>query len=64
MMGVGYWRYKRFHVSYLLGWLALGVLIGLLFSKIWQFNFGLHGLLVAAALSIAALKSRRWWTVR
>lgn len=63
MTGIGHWRYRRFHVSYLLGWLALGILLGLL-CTIWiRPSISAVGLVIFVALCVPALRSRRWWTV-
>jgi len=63
MMGVAHWRYQRFHISYLFGWLALGILIGLLLASWLHVSLSLLGAVVFAVLSLPALRSRRWWTV-
>lgn len=63
MMGIGQWRYRRFHVSYLFGWLALGVLAGLLLSLVLQPTLSPIGLIIFGILALPALRSRRWWTV-
>lgn len=63
MMGISHWRYRRFHVSYLLGWLALGLLCGLLLSIVFRPNVSLAGAIVFTTLSLPALRSCRWWTI-
>ena len=63
MMGISHWRYRRFHVSYLFGWLALGVLVGLLLAKLTQLTVSPVGLVIFAILTLPALKSRRWWAI-
>lgn len=63
MISIGRWRYRRFHISYLLGWLALGVLIGLLCAKAQAFTVHPIGAIIFALLCLPALRSRRWWTV-
>lgn len=63
MMGIGYWQYRRFHVSYLFGWLALGLLIGLLSAQVVRLEAGWLMVVVAAVILLPALRSRRWWAV-
>lgn len=57
------WRYRRFHVSYLLAWFAAGMLVGLVVGK--ELVVPIHAGLVAAilALMLGSLRSRRWWGV-
>lgn len=62
-MNVYAWRYQRFHISYLMGWLALGLLIGLLFTKrVMAINETL-ALFVVLVLCLGAFRSQRWWAV-
>lgn len=57
------WRYRQFHVSYLLAWFASGVLVGLLVGR--ELGIVLHAGLLAAmlALLLGSLRARRWWSV-
>lgn len=63
MHGIGHWRYQKFHVSYLLGWLSLGLLLGLLVARWQQVEVSPLGALVFVLCSIPSLRTRRWWTV-
>lgn len=63
MLGLSNWRYQRFHISFLFGWLALGVLLGLLFSMWFRPSIDTIGLIVFVVLCLPALRSRRWWTI-
>lgn len=55
------WRYKRFHVSYLLSWLGVGVLLGLLVGHFVPTIATCLVLALASILTMASLKSRRWY---
>lgn len=57
------WRYKRFHVSYLLGWLSAGILVGLVLGKLWPIAASWIVIVSGLALLPSALRSRRWWAV-
>lgn len=57
------WRYKRFHVSYLLAWLAAGLLIGLLFGRNVLLGSDTLLLFVCFVLVLGAMRSQRWWAV-
>lgn len=59
-MKLGQWRYKRFHVSYLLSWLAVGLLLGIALSKvlsvmIWPF------VAISLFMMVTSFRSRRWY---
>lgn len=62
-MHIWSWRYKRFHVSYLLGWLAAGVLAGLVLGKLWPIAASWVVVVSGIVLLPSALRSRRWWAV-
>lgn len=55
------WRYKRFHVSYLLSWLGFGLLLGLLAGRFIPIFAEWFALVLALVLVLASLKSRRWY---
>lgn len=55
------WRYKRFHVSYLIAWLCVGLLLGLLVGSGMQMGAWWLVGTVAAALVFTSFKSRRWY---
>lgn len=57
------WRYKRFHYSYMLGWLATGSLLGLMLGKYLTIGYGTFLLFIALILILGALRSCRWWAV-
>ena len=57
------WQYRRFHISYLVAWLAFGVLLGLVFAKLNWFQISAVGIVVAGFLLIGAFKSRRWYAI-
>lgn len=63
MIGIGYWQYRRFHVSYLFGWLALGLLVGLLSAQVIRLEAGWLMVVITVAILLPALRSRRWWAV-
>lgn len=60
-MRIWSWRYKRFHASYLLGWLAVGILLGLVLGKLWPIAASWVVLASGLVLLPSALRSRRWW---
>lgn len=57
------WRYRRFHVSILIGWICFGVLVGIALGavapwlSVWWW--------IAAGISLLPIvfKQRRWWSV-
>lgn len=53
------WRYKRFHISYLLSWLGLGLLAGLAVGQVWSMST-VFGIVVSVPLLVGAFRSRRW----
>ncbi len=55
------WRYKRFHVSFVLAGLCFGVLFGLLAGRLIHIVFWWPIAVIAIALIIASLRSRRWY---
>ena len=57
------WRYRRFHVSYLLAWLGGGLLLGLMLGRSQTLDVGTMMLFVGLVLSLGALRSCRWWAV-
>lgn len=62
-MDVTAWRYKRFHTSYLLAWLAAGLLLGLLLGRNGLFHLGTPLIFIGLVLVLGALRSQRWWAV-
>ncbi len=56
-------RYKRFHFSYMLAWMATGSLLGLMFGKYLTVSFGTALLFIGLILLLGALRSCRWWAV-
>jgi competence protein ComEC len=63
MKQLGVWRYRKFHPSYLLMWLACGVLGGLLLAKFWGWHID-NAIVLGAALTLLGIfRSRRWWAV-
>lgn len=63
MHGIEHWRHQRFHVSYLLGWLSLGLLLGLLLAKWQHLAVSPLGALVFVLCCMPSLRTRRWWTI-
>lgn len=57
------WRYRRFHVSYLLAWFAIGVLVGLVIGKEFYLPFHAGVISIGLVLLLGALRSGRWWSV-
>ena len=57
------WRYERFHVSYLLGWLAVGLLLGLSLGRWFSVDDGAVVVCGALTLLLGGFRSQRWWAV-
>ncbi len=55
------WRYKRFHISYLLSWLGVGMLLGLFVGRAVPLIAVWIILALALVLTVTSLKSRRWY---
>lgn len=53
------WRYKQFHISYLLSWLGLGVLGGIMLGQVWSGPIAVT-VPIAVALLVGSFRSRRW----
>lgn len=62
-MHIWSWRYQRFHVSYLFGWLSAGILLGLVLGRIWPIAVSWIAVVGGLVLLPGAIRSRRWWTV-
>jgi competence protein ComEC len=62
-MNLWSWQYRRFHISYLLGWLAVGVLVGLIAGKLLPVASSWVWLIAGLVLLPGVLKTRRWWSV-
>ena len=57
------WRYRRFHVSYLLGWGGVGVLVGLACAAVWFVPLTWWVQASIGLVVVGALRRRRWWSV-
>lgn len=57
------WRYKRFHMSYVLGWGCTGLLFGLGLAAVWHVPFSLAVYVSIGLVVLGALRRRRWWSV-
>lgn len=55
------WRYKRFHVSYLLAWGAFGILGGIIAAAYVQLSFSWVWMLSLGVLVVWAVRSARWF---
>src|SRR3546814_10543504 len=55
--------FKKLHPSWLLVWLAVGLLAGLLLSPLVGFLHPVQGLLIAAALGVVAFRNRSVWVI-
>lgn len=56
-------RYKKFHSSHVLGWCAVGLLIGIGLSQILLVQASLIVVISLWASLVTSLISRRWWAV-
>ena len=57
------WRYRQFHISYLIVWLASGILVGLVGAKLVRIEIDLLWVVAGVLMLFGALRSRRWWAV-
>lgn len=62
MMTTG-WRYRQFHISYLLAWFGVGLLAGLLIGRGIEVETSAGIVIIGLFLGIGALRSRRWWAI-
>lgn len=53
------WRYKRFHVSYVLAWMSAGLLAGLFLGQFLHGRFAWQCVGVAVVILLGAFRSRR-----
>lgn len=56
-------RYRQFHVSYALAWLAIGVMVGLGLSAIWLVVLPTIVMVSIALVMVSAFRRRRWWSM-
>ena len=62
-MNLTAWRYKQFHVSYLLAWLSFSVLIGIFVGRSNLVAANAVLLFVGLVLILGAFRSKRWWAI-
>lgn len=62
-MNLTAWRYKRFHVSYLLAWFGTSLLVGIFVGRDVASSDSALLLMSGLMLILGALRSRRWWAV-
>ena len=55
------WRYKRFHISLLLAWFSLGLLVGLSFGRGLGLTYSAFWIVAAVFVVGTSVKSRRWY---
>ncbi len=55
------WRYKRFHVSYIISWLSFGLLAGLSVSRFIVLPFSWSLVFLFVIVGVFAFRSRRWY---
>lgn len=53
------WRYKRFHISYVLAWAATGLLVGLFAGQFLQLPFAWVLACIAVLILVGTCRSRR-----
>lgn len=56
------WRYRRFHISILIGWLCCGVLIGIAVGRLAPWFVAWWWIAAALLLVPIAISQRRWWS--
>lgn len=57
------WRYRRFHVSILIGWLCCGVLIGIAVGRSAPWLVAWWWIVAGLLLVPIAMMQRRWWSI-
>lgn len=57
------WRYRRFHVSILIGWICFGVLVGIALGAVAPWLAAGWWIFVGLSLLPLVFKQRRWWSV-
>lgn len=57
------WRYQRFHISYALGFFAMGLLVGIALSQVWAVSFGAVTAVSLIFSIMAGCISRRWYAL-
>lgn len=62
-MHVSALRYRRIHISFILGWLACGVLAGIGLARVWPALGSWIWVVAGASLLPLIIKQRRWWSV-
>ena len=55
------WRYKRFHVWYVISWGCLGVRAGVTAAQVFQVGWAWFWVLAMLAVLAVSVKSRRWY---
>ena len=57
------WRYKRFHVSYLLGWISVGIMVGLGLTRLVPIFFDPIFDISISLIALSMFHQRRWWSI-
>lgn len=58
-----FWRYRRFHTAWLIGWMCFGVVVGLAMGHIAPWLAGWWWLLSGLLLLPIIFVHKRWWSV-
>ncbi len=57
------WRYRRFHVSILIGWICCGLLLGIAIGAVFPWLGAWWWTIAGLSLLPIVFKQRRWWSV-
>lgn len=57
------WRYRRFHVSFFIGWICFGLLVGIALGKVAPWFAAWCWIVAGALLLPLVFTQKRWWSI-
>ncbi len=57
------WRYRRFHISVLIGWLCFGLLVGIAIGRVAPWLVAWWWILAGLLLIPVSVMQKRWWSI-
>lgn len=57
------WRYRRFHISILVGWICFGLLVGIALGRVAPWLVAWWWIAAGLSLLPVVFKQKRWWSI-